>query len=87
VLDDVDALAVDRLAKLPRAVRTRVLRGAAIAAGCPAGALSAGHVDALDALVTAWHGQGPLDLPGGVSAARRYGRLALAAGRERGRGE
>ena len=39
-------------------VRSRVLRAAALAAGCPAGALTAGHVRAVDGLVVDWHGQG-----------------------------
>ena len=46
-----------------------MLRRAAIAAGAPPGALTAAHVDALDALVTGWHGQRWADLPGGVRAA------------------
>ncbi|RJK96026.1 tRNA lysidine(34) synthetase TilS [Vallicoccus soli] len=66
------------LAAEPAAVRRRVLRRAALAAGCPAGALTAGHLAALDGLLTRWRGQGPLDLPGGVGAARRCGRLSLA---------
>jgi tRNA(Ile)-lysidine synthase len=72
-----DGLDVAALVALPTAVRTRVLRGAALAAGSPASALTATHVEALDALVTAWHGQGPLDLPGGGRAARAYGRLTV----------
>jgi tRNA(Ile)-lysidine synthase len=71
-------LRIDALETLPTAVRRRVLRGAALAAGCPAGALSAAHVAAVDALVTNWHGQGPLDLPGGVRASRACGSLLLA---------
>lgn len=66
------------LAGLPTAVRTRVLRRAAVDAGCPPSDLSAGHVRELDRLVTDWHGQGPLHLPGGVSAARACGTLALS---------
>jgi tRNA(Ile)-lysidine synthase len=73
------SLPADGLAKLPAAVRTRVLRAAAMAAGCPPGALSARHVEALDALVTRWHGQCATDLPGGVSCARQYGRLLFSA--------
>jgi tRNA(Ile)-lysidine synthase len=64
------------LAALPGAVRRRVLRHAAIEAGVPAGALSAVHVAAMDALVTSWHGQGPVALPGGVVAQRQCGRLS-----------
>lgn len=61
----------------PVAVRRRALRVAAVRAGCPAGALNRGHVLAVDALLTDWHGQGPLPLPGGVVAARSCGRLLL----------
>jgi tRNA(Ile)-lysidine synthase len=59
------------LRALPAAIRTRVLRDAAIMAGCPHGALTAGHIDRIDALITAWHGQRWVDLPGGVRARRR----------------
>ncbi|MGA4994625.1 tRNA lysidine(34) synthetase TilS [Nonomuraea bangladeshensis] len=71
-------LSVAELERLPDAVRRRVLRRAAIAAGAPSGALSATHVLAVDRLVTRWRGQKPADLPGGLSAARRYGTLILA---------
>ena len=70
-----------RLAALLPAVRTRVLRRAALAAGCPAGDLTAGHVAELDRLVTRWRGQGPLHLPGGVRAERRCGTLSLSTDR------
>ncbi len=71
------------LAELPAAIRSRVLRSAALAAGCPAGALGASHVAALDALVTGWHGQRWADLPGGIRALRRYGKLLFTAGQRR----
>ncbi|GAA1794428.1 tRNA lysidine(34) synthetase TilS [Actinomadura chokoriensis] len=69
------AVRLDGLAELPRAVRTRVLRMAAIKAGSPPGTLAAVHVDAVDRLVTAWRGQRHVDLPGGLRAVRRSGRL------------
>jgi tRNA(Ile)-lysidine synthase len=69
------AVRLEGLAELPRAVRTRVLRMAAIKAGSPPGTLAAVHVDAVDRLVTAWHGQRHVDLPGGFRAVRRSGRL------------
>ncbi|MEU9019873.1 tRNA lysidine(34) synthetase TilS [Actinomadura sp. NPDC048394] len=69
------ALRVDGLEELHRALRTRVLRMAAVKAGSPPGTLAAVHVDAMDRLVTAWHGQRHVDLPGGLRAFRRYGRL------------
>ena len=70
-------LEVVGLAALPRALRTRILRTAAIAAGCPAGSLTSAHVDRLEALVSDWHGQGAVDLPGGLAGERSYGRLAI----------
>ena len=79
--DSLGALWVPALAELPSAVRTRVLRLAALAAGAPPGSLSAVHIGALDALVTGWHGQGQIDLPGGVAATRSYDRVLLAARR------
>jgi tRNA(Ile)-lysidine synthase len=76
--EGLDALA---LGALPVAVRSRVLRRAAIDMGSPAGDLSAGHVAEMDRLLTDWHGQGPLDLPGQVSATRRCGRLQFTSSR------
>jgi tRNA(Ile)-lysidine synthase len=72
-------LSVESLDGLAAAVRTRVLRAAALGAGCRPTDLNAAHVAGLDALVTAWKGQGPLDLPGGVKAERRNGTIALSA--------
>ena len=66
------------LAAAPAAIRARVLRMAAIEAGCPPGKFTARHVDALDALVTRWHGQRWATLPGGVRAMLQYGRLTFA---------
>jgi len=68
-------LEVTALAELPVAIRTRLLRRTAIAAGAPAGSLSASHIAQLDALVTGWRGQLGTDLPGGLRCIRRYGRL------------
>ena len=68
------ALAVASLRGAPRAVRTRALREGAQAAGIRA--LSSTHVDAIDDLVVAWRGQGPIHLPGGL--AFRVGRGAHA---------
>lgn len=68
-------ISVAALTRLPAAVRRRVIRLAALAAGCPAGTLAAVHIEAVDALVTGWRGQGPLQLPGPVVVRRRHGRL------------
>jgi tRNA(Ile)-lysidine synthase len=74
------SLPLDALAALPDAIRSRALRNAALAAGCPPGALSARHVAGLEALVTGWRGQRWTDLPGGVRAWRRYGKLQFGSG-------
>ncbi len=62
---------VAAVASLPVAIRGRVWRRALIAAGAPAGAVSARHTQWCDALVTRWHGQGPVAVPGGISVHRR----------------
>ncbi|NAZ88149.1 tRNA lysidine(34) synthetase TilS [Kineococcus indalonis] len=71
------AAEVGELLAAPAALRRRWLRRAALAAGCPAGALAAVHVDALDALLLRWRGQGPVHLPGGARGHRACGRLHL----------
>ncbi|HEX6685362.1 MAG TPA: tRNA lysidine(34) synthetase TilS [Candidatus Limnocylindrales bacterium] len=68
-------LSVAALSALPDPVRTRVLHSWAASLGAPGAALSHRHVAALDALVTAWHGQGPTMLPGGISVTRISGVL------------
>jgi hypothetical protein len=74
------AMSVDALGALPAAVRTRVLRAAAITAGCPPGSLTARHIARLDELVTGWHGQRWVDLPGGVRGLRQCGKLRFITG-------
>ena len=64
----------------PPALRTRVLRQAAIEAGCRATDLTAGHVAAVDALITDWRGQRWIDLPQGVRAVRRADAIVLGRG-------
>lgn len=68
---------VAELALLPTAVRRRVLRSLAVRAGVPSGELFREHVLAVDALVTDWHGQKWVDLPGHVRALRRDGTIVL----------
>ncbi len=78
-LQDLDANSMDisRLADLPRGVRTRVIRMGIYKAGAPQGSVTADHVAAVESLVTSWHGQGEVSLPGGVKARRLSGRLSL----------
>ncbi|WP_411145785.1 tRNA lysidine(34) synthetase TilS [Streptomyces sp. x-80] len=80
VLDDSGALDVAALFALPAAVRRRVLRRAAIGAGSPAGSLFARHIEEVDRLITAWRGQGAINLPGRVGVRRQGGRLVIRQG-------
>lgn len=78
---DVDApLDVGELAGLPDALRWRVLHRWLAAAGVPA---TQEAVLAVDSLITAWHGQGPVALPG-AHAFRRSGQLCVEASGRRG---
>jgi tRNA(Ile)-lysidine synthase len=71
VADLPDPVPLDALSALPTAVRRRVLRLVALRAGAPASELFHEHVLAVDALVTDWHGQKWVDLPGRIRATRR----------------
>ena len=86
--DDADALDMDaamifaageptinELEKLSKAVRTRVLRHLAIRAGVLVNDLSREHILNIDNLITNWHGQGSLNLPGQVTVKRESGKL------------
>jgi tRNA(Ile)-lysidine synthase len=66
-------LSVEGLLGLDPPIRTRVLRAAAVAAGASPSETFQQHVRAVDALVTDWHGQKWVDLPGHVRAVRRGG--------------
>ena len=84
--DDADALdeiankhglidEVEVLAKLPRAMRTRIIRRLAATAGCTMNDLTREHVLKVDDLIIKWHGQGPLNLPGSINVERAHGKL------------
>ncbi|MCW3844430.1 tRNA lysidine(34) synthetase TilS [Micromonospora yasonensis] len=73
-------LSVDALVALPAAVRTRALHAWARELGASPAALSHRHIAALDALLTAWHGQGAVHLPGGLPVVRRGNTLILMYG-------
>jgi tRNA(Ile)-lysidine synthase len=74
-LGEATALDVAEIGGLHTAVRRRVLHLWARRLGAPGSALSHKHVEALDALVMQWRGQGPVHLPGGILAARNRGVL------------
>ena len=75
--DDVkkNGLRVKELENLPEAIRTRVLKICAVASGVHPGPFSFEHIEAIDALVKNWHGQGNVDLPGFIQATRVDGSL------------
>ncbi|MBN1091418.1 tRNA lysidine(34) synthetase TilS [Blastococcus sp. TML/M2B] len=77
-----DGLPVAGVAGLAGALRTRVLRGWLRAAGVPD--LRAVQLDAVDALVVRWRGQGRVDLPGGAGVVRASGTLRLEPARDGG---
>ena len=68
---------VELLEVEPPAIRSRVLKLWAESAG--AGPLNAEHVAALDELITNWHGQDRIPLPGGFGVLRASGTLTLLA--------
>lgn len=80
VRDESGELECTKLYALPPAVRRRVLRRNAIAAGSPAGSLFARHIEEIDRLITGWRGQGAINLPGRVEARRQGGRLVIRQG-------
>lgn len=74
-LDDIAAkvespLHVETLQDLAPALRSRVLRRGALEAGADGSALTAAHLAELDRLVTDWHGQVRIELPGGIACVR-----------------
>jgi tRNA(Ile)-lysidine synthase len=71
-----DGLHVSSLQNQPAAILARVLKNWAERGG--AGPLTSDHVVRLSRLVTDWHGQDGLDLPGGFRASRASGRLVLS---------
>ena len=75
-------LSVTVLAEQPAALRTRVLRLAALAAGAPAAELFHEHVLALDTLVTGWRGQRWIDLPGHLRGVREDGWIRFRRAKE-----
>jgi tRNA(Ile)-lysidine synthase len=75
-----EGLATAVLEREPAAVRRRIIQRAAVAAGVPASALAAVHIEEVERLITAWRGQRGVDLPGGISAVRRCGTLLLVRG-------
>lgn len=66
------------LAKMPFAIRTRVLRSWLVSQGCPGSRLTAEHVWSVARLVDHWRGQGSLAMPGGIEVWRECDTLHFA---------
>jgi len=76
-----DGFQVKRLSEQPTALRSRMLRLAALAAGCPPGELFAVHIDALDRQVAnTAHLPKSIQLPGHVTAIRAGQTLRFVRG-------
>lgn len=71
-----DCLNIAVLKPLPAAIRRRVIRAWLLSAGSVG--LTDKQLRAIDALVTDWHGQGPVSLPCGQVVRRSSGMLHLA---------
>lgn len=67
----------DQLAALPAPIRSRVWRALLRSAGSPAASLGKVHIDAVDALVTSWHGQRSVHVPGGLQVRRGGGLIEV----------
>ncbi|MEY4137015.1 MAG: tRNA(Ile)-lysidine synthase, partial [Actinomycetota bacterium] len=67
------SMEIAALDTMPRAIRTRIYKS--LCERCGSTEIDAGHIAGIDELITRWHGQGTLNLPGRVNAAREYGRL------------
>ncbi len=78
---EANPLPVEALGGVPDALRRRVLRLAALAAGAPAAELFHEHVLALDSLITRWRGQKWVDLPGHLRGVRRSGLVQVVPAR------
>lgn len=70
------SLDVEPIAKLPKAIRTRVLRIALLESGVTQ--LSSDQIGQVEALISNWKGQGEVSLPAGVKVSRISGRLTLS---------
>ena len=75
VEDDLDVV---ELEKRHAAIRTRVIQHWLIHAGVPSGSLHQIHIKTVEELVTNWHGQKEINLPGGFKVKRSGKRLTIS---------
>lgn len=71
-------LDVDKLTQLHSAIRTRVIQQWLIDANVPSGSLHQVHINTVDDLVSNWHGQKEINLPGGLKVKRTANRLTIS---------
>lgn len=71
-------LDVSKLINLHQAIRTRVIQHWLLQAGIPSGSLHQIHIKTVDELVSAWHGQKEINLPGGFAVKRSANRLTIS---------
>jgi tRNA(Ile)-lysidine synthase len=71
---DLENLDCSYLEKLPRAIRSRIIRTAIYSSGAPSGTVTQEHVSKVELLISAWNGQGTLSMPN-VSVQRSSGKL------------
>ncbi len=79
--DPAGPLRAGRLAALPAPIRRRVLRAWIFQLGVNGADCNHHHIEAVEALATGWHGQGPASLPGGIEVRRERGGLIVAGPR------
>ncbi|MBP6997249.1 MAG: tRNA lysidine(34) synthetase TilS [Phycicoccus sp.] len=76
-------LRVRDLERIARPLRTRIWRLLLVGAGAPAGQVSWRHTSACDELLSRWHGQGPLHVPGNLRVARVDGHIRVTRGSDK----
>ena len=74
---------VEVLTALDPALRVRALRRLLVLHGARDGELASHHVSDVERLLTAWRGQGPIDVPGHVEVRRIGGEVVIGPRRER----
>jgi len=75
VENDLD---VQALTNLHQAIRTRVIQQWLISSGVPSGSLHQIHIKTVDELISDWHGQKEINLPGGFEVKRSGNRLTIS---------
>lgn len=71
-------LKVESLAQLHLAIRSRVIQHWLLNAGVPSGSLHQSHIKTVEELISKWHGQKEINLPGGFEVKRSSNRLTIS---------